>query len=267
MSTEFQTKYGPWALVAGASEGLGAEFARQAAARGLNVVIVARRGDVLAELKKELEQAHRVQVRPLALDLADHDSPEELLAAVADLEIGLLVHNAAYAPAGPFLELSAEDNLRAVALNVRTPVALAHAFGKPMAERHRGGIVLLSSLTAFQGSPYLSTYGATKAFNLTLGEGLWWELKLHGVDVLAVCAGATRTPKMIASMPQGAPGMLEPDAVVTDALNRLGRGPTTIAGAFNKTASFFLRRFLSRRTAISIMAKQGPHAERSGRAQ
>ena len=251
----FKEKYGSWALVAGASEGMGAEFARQLAARGLNLVLVARRADVLDRVRKDLLELG-VQVRTIAVDLADRDALTRVIEETQSLEIGLLVYNAAYSPSGPFLEQSLTDNMRTVEVNVRGPLGFAHHFGRQMASRKRGGIVLLSSLTAFQGSPYLTSYGATKAFNLAFAEGLWFELQSSRVDVLAVCAGATTTPNFLRAAPKGAPGMLPAMAVVSNALDALGRRPMTTAGFFNALTSLFMRRVLTRQMAVKLMGSQ-----------
>ncbi len=253
----FASKYGPWAVVAGASEGLGAEFARQLARHGLNLALVARRAEVLDRLASELRTASGVTIRTLAIDLSAAESALQIASALADVEVGLVVHNAAYAPSGEFLQLQAEDHQRSVAVNVGMPVALVHHFGRAMVARRRGGIVLLSSLTAFQGSPYLATYGATKAFNLSLAEALRFELRPHGVAVLAACPGATRTPGFLRSSPEGAPGELEPEAVVADALGQLGRRAFTVAGTFNQLAALLMRRVLPRQVAVAIMGAQG----------
>lgn len=256
MSATFSSKYGPWALVCGASEGLGAEFGKQLARRGVNVVLVARRADVLEQVKASILSETTQEVRCVTADLSRADAVNVVAEATASLNIGVVVYNAALSPLGPFLEQSVEESLRAIDVNVRGPIAFSHHFGNRMAERGRGGLVLLSSLTAFQGSPFVTTYGATKAFNLTFAEGLWFELKQRGVDVLSVCAGATRTPNLMKAAPGGAPGMLEPAQVVTEALDRLGGGPTMIPGVFNRFASFMMRRVLSRRMTISIMGDQ-----------
>lgn len=251
----FKEKYGSWALVAGASEGMGAEFARQIALRGLNVVLVARRADVLKRVKADIA-ALGVEVRTVTADLSSANALTTVISETAELEVGLLVYNAAYSQSGPFLEQSLEDNLKTIDVNVRGPVSFAHHFGHAMAARKRGGMVLLSSLTAFQGSPFLSTYGATKAFNLAFAEGLWFELRSSRVDVLSVCAGATMTPNFLRGAPKGAPGMLPPQAVVTDALEALGRRPLTIPGLFNRFASLMMRRVFTRRMAISLMGSE-----------
>jgi hypothetical protein len=256
MDSAFVEKYGKWALVAGASEGMGAEFARQLAARGLDVVLVARRASLLDALAAELRQAFGVQVRALPIDLSSPEAAEAIVAATSDLQLGLLVYNAALSPVGRFVDQTLEENLRALEVNVRTPTALAHHFGRAFAARGRGGLMLLSSLTAFQGSPWVTTYGATKSYNLALAEGLWFELREAGVDVLAVCAGATSTPNLLKAAPGGAPGMLTPAEVARDALDALGLRPLTIPGWFNRLASFLMRHLLPRTVTISIMGNQ-----------
>ena len=114
----------------------------------------------------------------------------------------------------------------------------------------------MSSLTAFHGSPFIATYGATKAFNLVLGEGLWFELRARGVDVLACAAGATRTPGFLRASPHGEPGMIEPAQVVEEALGQLGRRGVMIPGRFNRFASFLMRRVLPRGTAAGILGNR-----------
>jgi short-subunit dehydrogenase len=245
--------------VAGASEGLGAEFARQLAARGLHVVPVARREALLGELARELRAEHGVEVRPLALDLASPDAAETLCEKTRDLELGLLVYNAALSPIGSFLEQDLSEKLRALDVNCRTPLILAHEFGRAMLPRGRGGLLLMSSMAAFQGSPLIATYAATKAFALLLGEALWEEFRNHGIDVLAFCAGATRTPNYESSQPRQvtrlAPAVMEPAAVASEALASLGRTPSAIAGRGNRLAGLLISRLLPRRLAIEIMGR------------
>jgi len=253
MSGDFASRYGPWGLVAGASEGLGAAWAHALAARGLNLVLIARRFEVLEATAKAIRERHKVEVRTSSLDLAGAALAAELEKLTQGLEVGFAVHNAAHAPGGAFLDSTLDNQLRSIEVNVRAPLTLAHVLGRSMAVRGRGGLVLMSSLTAFSGSPYLTTYGATKAFNLVLGEGLWFELKSKGVDVLAVAAGATKTPGLMRASPNGEPGMIEPEQVVEEALGRLGRTAVMIPGAFNRFASFFLRRVLPRRAAVTIL--------------
>jgi len=257
MSGEFVARYGPWALVAGASEGLGAEFARQLAARGLNVLLLARRAEPLEALAAELRRDHRVQARAAVVDLAAPDLVAQLGAAVGELEIGLLVYNAAYSVVGAFLDQELASTLRTIDVNCRGPVILSHVLGQKMAARRRGGIILMASLAAGQGVPLVATYAATKAFNLILAEGLWEELGRVGIDVVACRAGATRTPNFERTQPQGqSQGIVgEPGPVVTATLNALGRHPSVVPGWLNGMAAFLLGRLLPRRAAIQIMGK------------
>jgi uncharacterized protein len=259
MTPKLSEKYGPWALIAGASQGLGAAYTRQIAAAGINLVLVARREEALSALADEIRQAYQVQVLPLALDLALHETPAQILQAAAGLEVGLLVYNAGYSAVGPFLERELADHLREIDTNVRTPMTLAHGFAQRMLERSRGGIVLMSSLTAYQGSAFVSNYGATKAYNMILGEGLWEEWRDHGVDMLACAAGATRTPNYLASQPKAlatvSTSTLSPEEVVKETLAALGKQPYVIPGGFNRLASFFMRRLLPRQLAIRMMGR------------
>jgi len=246
-------RYGEWALVAGASEGLGAAFAAALAAEGYKLILLARRADALAAVAATL----KVEVVTASVDLASDNLTDQLAPLLVGREVGVLVCNAAWAPLGPFADQTLADNLRAIDVNCRAPLTLVHLLAGPMLARGRGAVVLMSSLTAFQGSPYTATYGATKAFNLSLGEALWYEWGPRGVDVLACCAGATRTPNYLAAAAKGgAPGELDPAQVVDEALRHLGRGPTLVPGAFNRTASWVMRRLLARATTVRIMGSQ-----------
>jgi short-subunit dehydrogenase len=256
----FRDRYGAWALVAGASEGLGAQFARQIAARGVNLVLLARRARELALLGDALAAEHGVSVRTLALDLADPDAVGTAKRETHELEIGLLVYNAALSCIGPFLDAPLAEHLAELDINCRGPLVFAHGFGRGMAERGRGGILLMSSLAGAQGAPGISHYAATKAYNTVLAEGLWGELRARGVDVLACCAGATLTPRYLANQKASGGGSLpapemDPAAVVAEALAALGRKPSMIPGTANRVAAVFMQRLLPRRLAVSIMGR------------
>ena len=264
----FAHRYGLWALVAGASEGLGAAYARALAARGLNLVLVARRLPLLDDLSRAITAEFPVEVRCLAGDLGEPGFLEGLQEACSGLEVGFLIYNAAYAPVGEFASTPLDDLLQVAAVNIRAPMTLVHAMLPGMIARGRGGVVLMTSLAGNQGSPYISTYAASKGFNRVLAEGLWYELKDKGVDVLACCAGAVRTPGYSgAASGKDAPGTLDPEEVVEQALRALGRGPVVIPGRLNQVANIFMSRLLSRRRAIAIMAgntadlaQAAPHA-------
>jgi uncharacterized protein len=253
--TAFRERYGPWALVAGASAGLGEAFARALAARGLRLVLVARRSGPLEALAAELRARPGVEVRTAALDLARPDVADEAERTVHGLEVGLLVYNAAHSVIGPFLDHRLEEQLRVIDVNCRGPLALAHRLGAQMARRGRGGIVLMTSLAGSQGGPLIASYAASKAFNLVLAEGLWAELGLRGVDVLACRAGATDTPGYASSRPKATVPLQDPVRVVEETLQALGRGPSLVPGGLNAFSAFLLGRLLPRRSAVRIMGR------------
>ena len=186
-----KARYGGWALVAGASAGLGAAFAFEAARLGFDVVLLARRADVLEETAAAIRGAHGVQTRCIVADLARDDIDDVVAAQTDDLDIGVFVYNAAAEIYGPFLSLDAAGHRTNLAVNCFTPTILARQLGLRMRERGRGAIALVSSLAALQGSRYLSIYGAAKAYELNLGEALWEELGDFGVDVISYVVGAT----------------------------------------------------------------------------
>ena len=252
----FRERYGPWAAIAGASVGLGDAFARQLASRGLNLLLIARGQAALDLLAADLRAAHGIEVRVLATDLARPDLMTALRDFTLGLEVGLLVYNAAYSTIGPFLDHPVEAHLRVIDVNCRGPVVLAHLFGKAMAERKRGGIVLMTSTAGSQGGPWIATYAASKAFNLLLAEALWDELAASGVHVVACRAGATRTPGYAASKPRPSKvPLLEPGFVAAQTLAALGRGPSIVPGAFYRFSAFVMDRLLPRRLAIRIMGR------------
>lgn len=251
----FAEQYGPWAVVAGASVGLGAAYAEALAARGLNLVLIARRPAELETLAASVRTRFKVEVKTLSLDLAAPEAPGRILAFTADLQLGLLVFNAAFSPLGAFVEVPVASALKAVDLNAHALVELTHGIASRLVSQKRGGIVLLSSLTASAGSPFLATYGATKAFTATFADALWVELKPHNIDVLAVLAGATRTPGFEKASPDGAPGLLEPSVVAEQSLVAIKKGPRFIPGAFNRFASAFMS-LLPARSRLGLMADQ-----------
>jgi len=252
----WRPRYGPFALVAGASAGLGEAFARRLAERGLDLLLVARGQDALERLAAELRARHAIEVHTLATDLGRPDLRGVVEDFIAGRAVGLLVYNAAHSVIGPFVDQPPEEQLRVVDVNCRGPLLLSHLLGKAMAERGRGGIVLMTSMAASQGGPWLASYAASKAFNLVLAEGLWDELRARGVDVVACRAGATRTPGYAASRPRASRvPLLEPDRVARAALDALGRKPSVVPGAFYRFSSFVMNRLLPRRMAIEIMGR------------
>jgi short-subunit dehydrogenase len=251
----FKERYGPYALIAGGSDGLGLAFAEAIARRGLNLVIIARQEARLKAAAARLQETYQVDVISIVADMADYENVKKLIGNLK-VSIGLLVYNAAYAPIGLF-ENTSEDKLAlATAVNVKAPLLLTKLLSAPMIQQKQGGIVLMSSLAGGQGSPKLAAYAATKSFNAILAEGLWKELKPHGVDVLACCAGAILTPGYRqAEKTKPAPGTLKANEVAEKTLDALGRRPIIIPGAINKVGRFVLTRLMSRKSAIKIMSK------------
>ncbi|MDR1799520.1 MAG: SDR family NAD(P)-dependent oxidoreductase, partial [Bifidobacteriaceae bacterium] len=198
----FRDRYGPWAVVTGASRGLGAEYARQLAARGLNLVLVARSAGDLADLAGDLQTRYGSQTRTVALDLSQDGFLEPLQAVTTGLEVGLLVSNAALSTVGPLLSRDQDQLVRQLHLNARAGLILVRHYGALMVTRGRGGVILLSSGSALHGTPWSANYAGTKAYNLMLAEALWYEWHPLGVDVLGVMAGVTRTPGWQANQPK-----------------------------------------------------------------
>ncbi len=242
-------------MVAGASAGLGETFARRLAEAKLNVVLLARRREALEKLAAELRTAHGVDVRIGLGDLGRPDLAETVQGLTRDVDVGLLVYNAAHSVRGPFVDRPLDEQLKVIDVNCRGPLVLCHLLGGAMARRGRGGIILMTSIAGSQGGPLLASYAASKAFNLVLAEGLWAELAQRGVDVVACRAGATRTPGYASSNPKASVPLMEPEPVVAKALAALGHGPSVVPGALNKLATFLFGRLFPRRLSIRIMGR------------
>ena len=187
----FKDKYGPWAFIAGASQGIGGAYSEEAAKRGLNVVLMARGKEALDAKAAEISATYGVETRTLAGDLAAPDVVAQVSSVTDDIEVGLFVYNAAMAPAGDFLDVPVEDHLRSILMNCTTPTALTHHLAAKMRERGRGGLALIGSMGGLEGSIHFSSYNAGKAFEWVLAETLWAELKPFGVDATCQLVGAT----------------------------------------------------------------------------
>lgn len=234
-----KSKYGPWALVAGASDGVGAAFADAIARNGINVVLLARRARVLEDVAAGIQRRTGADTRVLTADLSEPDATASIVAATADLDIGLVVYCAgADADFAHFLENSIDASERMLQRNCLIPMQLSHHFGRAMVKRGCGGIVILSSGAAFVGAPNMAVYGATKAFDMIFAESLWCELRDQGVDALGVVLGETDTPSLrrlraergLAGQDEPVPGATTPEEVVSAAFKSLGKVPTCMAG-------------------------------------
>lgn len=226
----FAQKYGPWAIIAGASEGTGLAFAHQIASQGVNCILIARRERPLVELGKTLHADYGIEYLTIAVDLYSTDAFAQIQAAVGEREVGLFISNAGSDPhSSRFLDVDVEDWVNQINRNVITLVRCCHYFGGKMRDRKRGGILLVGSGSCYGGASFMAIYSGTKAFDLSFGEGLWAELRPHGVDVLNLILGRTDTPALrevlaLKGLPVP-PGLASPEEVAAVGLERLPHGP------------------------------------------
>ncbi|WP_253189209.1 SDR family oxidoreductase [Brevundimonas sp. LM2] len=239
-------------MITGASDGIGQALARQLAAAGFHLLLVARSAEGLERVADTLRGRHGVDCRTLPCDLSQADAVAKVAAATVGLDVGLLVAAAGFGTAGAFLDSDIGTELSMIDVNCRAVVELTHLFGRRFADRGHGGIILMSSLVAFQGVPRAANYAATKAFIQTLAEGIRPEFKPFGVDVLAVAPGPIRSG--FARRAKMTMGLSEaPEVVARQALTRLGRATTVRPGLLSKLLEYSLAP-LPRRGRSRIMA-------------
>jgi short-subunit dehydrogenase len=265
--SSFKEKYGEWAIVAGAAEGLGEAYSTALARRNINLVMVDNQRDKMEKLADKLEQEHQVITIRLHLDLSEENVIEKVMKKSADLDVGLLVYNAAYSLIKPFIKHTPDELDNFIEVNTRKQLQMVHAFSKSIIDRSRpGGILLMSSLTGMIGMQLVAPYSATKAFARTLAESLNHELKPHNIDIMACVAGLTSTPALLKSNPDFGftkPFVMKPETVAESTLKSLGKKTLFIPGTFNRVNYFILSRLLPRKVATSIanrtMAKMYRH--------
>jgi len=253
----FKDKYGNTALIAGASEGLGAAYATALAKRGMDLILVARRKEPLDILSEKVRTLYKINTTIICCDLADANATEQIKMAIGNTSVDFMVYNACMSYIGSFLDTDVSEQLKIADVNILTPIKMLHYFGGEMVKQGRGGIVIMASLAGLQGSGYLTMYGATKAFDKIIAEGLWYEWRKKGVDVIACCAGATATPNYINTKPLKTsffePKPQLPEDVAEECLRRLGTTPSFISGRSNRIASFIMQKLFSRKRAVLIM--------------
>ena len=238
--SEFQEKYGPCAVITGASDGIGQEFARVVAKNGLNTILIARREERLKLLSEELTKAYGTEHRILVADLSKAESITVITQSTKDLCVGLLIAAAGYGTSGMFVENKINDEIEMIDVNCRSVVALAHYFGNQFKHQKHGGIILMSSLVGFQGVPRAANYAATKAFIQTLAEGLRVEMKPFHVDVLSVAPGPVNSGfGKRANMNLGAAAT--PKTVASVSINALSHRTTVRPGFLAKFLEFLLK--------------------------
>lgn len=256
---DYKEKYGPWAIVAGAAEGLGEAYSTALAKRQLNIVMVDHQLVAMEKLSEKLEKKYGIKTIQVYLDLSKKEAVNQLLERTAKIDTGLLIYNAAYSLIKPFVDHTSDELDTFIEVNTRTQIQLVHAFSKRLiAKKKPGGILLMSSLAGLIGMQLVSPYAATKAFAWNLAEALHHELKPHNIDVMACIAGATATPAYLKTNPKYGffkPAVMTPEAVAEAALKNIGKKALFIPGFSNRLNYFILTRLMPRKMAASIANK------------
>jgi short-subunit dehydrogenase len=264
VNSAMREKYGPWAVVAGGSIGLGKCYSEQLAAAGFNVVIIARHTGPLKETADAIRTQYGVEVREAPVDLGSEDVLAKLSPYYDDIDVGLLVYNACHSFIGRYMDESLDSKCETIAVNCRGPALLTSTFAEKFLKRPgfdgvKGGLLLQGSLAGFQGTSMTLTYAATKAFVTSLGEGLWRELTPLGIDVFVNIAGAVLTPNFKAGTPEAKwkdafPS--QPEDVAREALACMSTHSFEhIVGGGNKFAHFLAGHLMSRKSAVNFIAK------------
>ncbi len=251
---KLKDKYGNWALVTGASSGIGEAFAYRLAKEGINLMLAARRKERLENLKTILENEFGIEVVAAPIDLTKDNFIDELIEFIGEKEVGILINNAGFGFNGEFKNGEINNDVRMVKLNCVAPIILTHYFTQHMIKRNKGAVIFLGSILAFIPTPMASTYSATKAFNSFLGDSLWYELKKYNIDVLSLNPGGTETEFARISSSSSGPRPRKASDVVDTALKSLGKKPGVVDGLLNKTVVIFTK-LLSRKTVVTFAGK------------
>jgi len=249
----FAYRYGPWAVVTGASDGIGQAIARDLASRGINLIVTARRGDRLQQLAHELAARHGVQCLALVADLSTNEGVEKVKRESASYEVGLIVAAAGFGTSGAFVDGALADERAMLAVNCSAVLELVGHFAPRLAKRRRGGIVLMSSVLGFNGVPGSANYAATKAWVQSFAEGLGGELRVHGIDVLASAPGPVHTGFAArARLDLGT--ALSAEVVARQTIDALGRQGTVRPGWLSKVLGWSLAT-LPRPMRVRLLAR------------
>jgi short-subunit dehydrogenase len=265
---DFRQTYGPWTLVTGASSGIGEEFARQLASTGLNVALAARRKGLLDSLAEDLRRQFSIETRAVTVDLSDESAPAALEHAVADLDIGLVISNAGTGSPGRFLDENHEEQLERFRLNALSHLNIAYLFGRRLAQRGQGGLILGGALGAIDGIPFMATDAAAKALVQSLGESLHVELARQGIRVMTLVVPPTDTAiiQKFGLDPSTMP--MKPMSTrqcVAEALQAFRKGRSaSIPGVLNRTMNglipaFLKRSMMARMIERTLLPRPGPH--------
>jgi len=258
---DFKQKYGPWALITGGTSGIGAALADQLAAQGLNIVLVARRAELLAQKSEALQKQYAVEVTTIQADLSKHEDIEKVLSGTKDLEVGLVIPCAGIENHGVATEIDLDSDLAMLQLNVVSTFALVHHFAGKMVNRGKGGVLLVSSMIGHMPNPYFANYAGSKAYVSNFGASLHWEMKQRGVDVTVLSPGFTETPMTDVFQEEGASmsampmTTMSPERTAEYGLAGLGKSALVIPGKKNKAMVFMATRFVGHHAAIASGGK------------
>ena len=250
--------YGPWAFIAGGSEGVGAEIGATLAAQGINICLVARNEAALRRQQQQLQNIYKVNVIAEVVDLSHCDAVEKIISLTHSLDVGFYAYVASYAPLDSYLDASPERHHRSLRINVSHLHDLTYHFATKMKQRGSGGIMLCSSMASLNPFPNNAQYAAQKAYIRMLGEALWYELKAFKVDVLTLIMGEVSTPALLRSGSelQGEGKTLTPSQVVKEAFSLIGKKPSFITGRRNRFAMFIAHHFLPKKLMMKFMARE-----------
>jgi uncharacterized protein len=251
-------RYGEWALITGASSGIGREFARQLAQSQFNLVLIARREERLKALALELKKLNGIHIVVIPLDLSKPHFITSIEKEISGINIGLLINNAGITVSSNFLESDLEKQLEVIDVNIKAVTNLTYFFCKKMMTKGKGGVINVASASGFLPVPKWSVYAASKAYVLHFTEALWYEFKVYGIDILALCPGATSTE--FGNNLNQQIGMNAADVVKT-ALRNLSQKPSVIPGFKNKIGVVAMLRLFGRKTLIKLGAKVVKAAE------
>lgn len=257
--TDYLRRFGQWGFVAGAAEGIGAAFCEELAKNGMNVIMVDVKENEMESLANVLAVKYKVTIRQIVTDLGSNDATEKCMGAIKAVNCRLIIYNAAYSRVKPFLSNCHDELDIYLDVNTRTPLKLVHEFASWInSKKQQGGILLMSSLAGLWGTQLVAAYSGTKAFNLALAEALHHELKPFGIEVSAVCAGATATPGYLGTNPSYGfirPEVMDPERVAYSAIKNIGKRAVIIPGFSNKITYFMLARILPRSLAARLINK------------
>ncbi|MCX6150101.1 MAG: SDR family NAD(P)-dependent oxidoreductase [Ignavibacteriales bacterium] len=244
-------KYGKWAVITGASSGIGEEFAKYLAKEKINLFIIARRIDKLNKIAEKLSSENEIEVIPIKADLTKEESFPAIMEEIGDREVGLLINNAGVGSIGQFQNIDCKKEIDLIKLNCIAPVLLTHLLVEKMILQKKGALIFLGSLVGMVPTPYLTTYSATKTFNIFVANALWYELKKYNIDVLALSPGSTNTEFERMTKGTGNIFIAEPSDVVKTAMKALGKKSSVVNGKRNKVLAGIVK-ILPIKTAVSL---------------